>query len=327
MTSSAFTSVSIVIPVYQGEHSLKPLLQELTPLTSDQSLDDGTVFRITEVVLVHDGAIDGSHKTIQQLAEQYPFVKPVWLSRNFGQHPATLAGMASTTGMWIITMDEDGQQDPKDIARLLTEAKDTGSQLVYGAPTNAPPHGFFRNLASATVKWLLIHLLKNTTIGHFNSFRCVDGEIGRSLAAYCSYGVFLDVALSWIVAKVSHCPVHVRSEHGHRSGYSFLKLLGHFWRLLLTSGTRPLQFISVMGFFSIIAALVLSVFAIWEKIHSQVPVQGWTSILIVSCFFFGGILLSLGIIAEYLAVALAIIMGKPLYLSVSRPAPTSKKKE
>lgn len=323
MANLASIPVSVVIPVYRGEHSLPPVIAELAPLTQEQAVGN-TTFRVTEVILVHDGAVDHSDNTILALAKQYSFVKPLWLSRNFGQHPATLAGMASTTGQWIITMDEDGQQNPQDIAVLLGKALHSGAQLVYGTPRNPPPHGFMRNAASNLAKWLLIHVLGNRTLGHFNSFRCVEGELGRSLAAFCGYGVFLDVALSWVVARAEHVPVTVRSEGQHRSGYSFLRLIGHFWRMLLTSGTRPLQFISIMGALSIVVAFAISVYAIWAKWTMDIPVQGWTSMLIINCFFFGGTLLSLGIIAEYLAVALAIVMGKPLYISVSRPAPTAK---
>lgn len=317
-------SVSIVIPVYQGELSLPSVVQECSQLLTEQKILD-TTFRVTELLLVHDGARDNSAETIKALAKQYPFVKPLWLTRNFGQHPATLAGMASSTGDWIITMDEDGQHDPQYIKTLLEKALQTNAQLVYATPTNAAPHGWLRNAMSQCAKWILIHILDNRTIGHFHSFRCVEGEIGRSLAAFCGYGVFLDVALSWIVARAEHTPVLLRAETRHRSGYNFFRLVAHFWRLLLTSGTRPLQFISTLGALSIVAAIALSGYAVWAKWAAEVPVQGWTSILIVVSFFSGLILLSLGIIAEYLAVALAIVMGKPLYVISSRPSPTGKK--
>src|SRR5262249_32167279 len=93
--------VSIVVPVYRGEKTLGPLLEEIVPLTQVRRTPRGHLFQVAEVILVHDGAVDGSDRVMEMLAERYPFVRPVWLSKNFGQHPATLAGMACTTGEWV----------------------------------------------------------------------------------------------------------------------------------------------------------------------------------------------------------------------------------
>ena len=111
----------------------------------------------------------------------------------------------------------------------------------------------------------------------------------------------------------------LRNEGERVSGYDLKKLVTHFGRLLLTSGTRPLRLISFIGVFSIVIGAFVASFALWEKLTHSVPVQGWTSTVIVLCFFSGCILFSLGIMAEYLGVTLSMAMGKPLYLVVSRP--------
>jgi undecaprenyl-phosphate 4-deoxy-4-formamido-L-arabinose transferase len=324
-SSPALHRVSIVIPVYQGEKTLPVLLQELQKLTQEQRTKDGNIFRIAEVVLVHDCGPDDSAKTIATLAKEMNFVKPVWLSRNYGQHPATLAGMASATGEWVVTMDEDGQQNPADIAAMLDTALRTRSQLVYARPLNPAPHGMFRNALSWGAKKTATVLLGNKSIRFFNSFRLLDGEIARSLAAYSGSGVFLDVALFWITASAVQCPVTLRREMDRPSGYSLIKLISHFWQLLLTSGTRPLRLITMMGFASLLLAIAIMVEALWLKFHLEIPVQGWASIVIVVSFFSGCILMSLGIIAEYLAVTMTIVMGKPLYLVTGKPGPSKKK--
>jgi glycosyltransferase involved in cell wall biosynthesis len=114
--------VSIVIPVYRGETTLPSIVAEIEPLTTQGLTPEGNLFVVSEVVLAHDCGPDRSDKTIEALAQRYPFVAPVWLSRNYGQHAATMAGMASATAQWVVTMDEDGQQDPADIAHLLDAA-------------------------------------------------------------------------------------------------------------------------------------------------------------------------------------------------------------
>jgi polyisoprenyl-phosphate glycosyltransferase len=312
-------AISIVIPVFQGELTLEPLIAEIEPLTLTLTTSKGIRFRVSEVMLVHDGATDNSDAVMATLAEKYPFVTPIWLSRNFGQHPATLAGMASTSGDWVATIDEDGQQDPRDIGKLLDLATESHAQLVYAEPTNAPPHGCLRNSLSAAAKWIFTRVLGHSHIGEFNSFRLIDGEIARGLAAFCGQGVYLDVALSWIVATAAHCPVALRRERGRPSAYSYRKLAHHFWRLVLTSGVRPLRFVAVIGISSVVLGIALSVYALWGRLTGRAEVPGWASLLIVVSLFSGLTLFSLGLVAEYLGIAITMALGKPPYMITSRP--------
>src|SRR5262249_1135564 len=164
---------------------------EIETLTNTQTTAEGVQFRVCEVILVHDGAVDNSDAVISSLAARISFVTPVWLSRNYGQHAATLAGVASTSGDWVVTLDEDGQQDPGDIASLLDVAVLKNVQLVYAWPTNPPPHGSVRNFFSALAKWTFKSVLGHRHLGEFNSFRLIQGEVARGIAAYCGHGVYL----------------------------------------------------------------------------------------------------------------------------------------
>ena len=315
----AVHEVSLVVPVYQGEHTLAALAEEVARLVEPRETPGGRRFQVAELLLVHDGATDRSAEAMRALAARHPFVRLVWLSRNFGQHPATLAGMASSVAEWVATLDEDGQQDPRDVGRLLDCALEHRARLVYARPSNEPPHGFLRNRLSALAKWTFVRVL-GSHIGAFNSFRLIEGEVARGVAAYCGANVYLDVALSWVVGGARHCPVALRMERGRRSGYTFRRLLHHFWQLVLTSGTRPLRLIAFLGGASIVLGVLVSAFVLWQRLEHKVPVQGWTSMVIVTCVFAGLILVSLGVIAEYLGVAVSMAMGKPAYLIVSRPS-------
>jgi glycosyltransferase involved in cell wall biosynthesis len=312
--------LAVVVPVYQGEHTLEALVAEVEPLTRGAVTPKGRAFRVRELVLVHDGARDGSAPVMRRLGEGHPFLRLLWLSRNFGQHPATLAGMASTSAEWVATLDEDGQQDPRDVALLLDAALDHDALLVYAEPVEKPPHGAIRNLASRATKALSTSLLGGRDLGAFNSFRLVRGDVARGVAAYCGANVYLDVALSWVVPEARHCPIKLRAEQGRPSGYSTRRLLTHFWQLVLTSGTRPLRLISLIGGASILLGLAISGWVLWGRLAHQVPVPGWTSMIVVICVSSGLVLFSLGIIAEYLGVAVSMAMGKPPYLIVARPS-------
>ena len=321
-TTGANHTVAIVVPVYRGAETLGPLLEELDRLTRPQDSPGGSSFRVAEVVLVHDGGPDLSEVTIRALGAQYDYVRPVWLARNFGQHAATMAGMSSTSADWIVTMDEDGQHDPAAIGAMLDTALATGSPLVYAKPINQAPHSPLRNLTSS-VAHRLAKVIGGGDIRHFHSFRLVLGEIGRGLAAYCGEGVYLDIALTWVVSRTATCPVAMRSELERPSGptgYSFGRLASHFWRMVLTAGTRPLRLVALFGAFLGLVALGLIVWVVRAKVIGDVPVQGWTSVMVILLVTSGAVLFSLGVLAEYLGVAARSAMGKPLYLVVNDPA-------
>jgi polyisoprenyl-phosphate glycosyltransferase len=319
MNESALHRVSVVIPVYGGEKTLPTLIKEITPLTLMQTTLGGVRYVVCEVILVHDCGPDQSDRVLEDLEAKHSFVRPVWLSKNYGQHAATMAGMASATGDWVATLDEDGQQDPADISLMLDYAVSSSLQLVYAQPTNPPPHGWLRNTLSRIAKTIAAKILGNSQMSKFNSFRLVDGEIARTLAAYCGNGVYLDVGLFWIAGRIGNCPIRLRNELDRPSGYSYYKLLRHFWTLIITTGTRPLRLITLMGFCSVILAIAISGYALYSKFYLDVPVQGWASLLIVVSFFSGATLTSLGVIAEYLAVTMGIVMGKPLYVISTKP--------
>lgn len=311
--------VSVVIPVYRGEQSLPPLLAELAALHAEFSTPAGNRVRIAEVLLVHDHGPDDSARVIRELAERYDFVRPVWLSRNFGQHAATLAGMASSGGDWILTIDEDGQYDPAYAGRMVDTALAERATVVYARPTNAAPHGFARNLASKTAKSLIESVLTGGGTQVFHSFRLVLGEIGRSVAAYSGAGVYLDVALGWVAGETATCPVELRHGTDRPSGYNLRSLASHFWRMVLTSGTRLLRVVSIAGFLLALVGGVIGIGLLANRLTGADLLPGWTSTMVVILFSTGAILFSLGIVAEYLGVAVNMAMGKPLYLVVSDP--------
>ncbi|SDK25703.1 Glycosyltransferase involved in cell wall bisynthesis [Nocardioides sp. YR527] len=313
-------TVSVVIPVYRGAETLPEVVSEVTDLAEPFVTPDGHQGRVTEILLVHDHGPDASDLAIRQLAEKYDIVRPIWLSRNFGQHAATLAGLASSGSDWIVTMDEDGQHDPAYIRPMLDTALRERAALVYARPTNAAPHGPLRNLTSRGSKVVIDRLMPGGSARQFNSFRLILGEYGRSVSAYAANGVYLDVALSWVISDVATCPVELREEGERPSGYNYRSLMSHFWRMVLTGGTRLLRAVSICGALLAAAGIVLAVVLVVARLAGGVPVQGWTSLMAAVLVCSGTIMLTLGVIAEYLGVSVNMAMGKPLYVIVSDPA-------
>lgn len=276
--------------------------------------------RVSELLLVHDCGPDYSDVVMRRLASTNSFIRPIWLSRNFGQHAATIAGMSSTGSDWIVTMDEDGQFDPLDIGRMLDVALDGAAQLVYATPTNPPPHGSVRNVCSGMAKTIATKVVANGDLVRFSTFRLMVGEVGRGVAAYVGPGVYLDVALSWAFGRTAFCPVEFRPGFDRPSGYSYRKLLSHFWQLVISVGPRPLRVVSITGIIAAFTGIVVALVLLIEKLVGNINVQGWTSLTVIVLFLGGLTLLALGAIAEYVGAAVAMAMGKPLYLLISDPA-------
>jgi undecaprenyl-phosphate 4-deoxy-4-formamido-L-arabinose transferase len=250
---------------------------------------------------------------MRELSEQYEWVRPIWLSRNFGQHGATIAGMASSTSEWIVTLDEDGQHDPAEIAHLLDTAMEQGASLVYAAPINPAPHPLARRVTSRAAKSVL-SAVSGVDARHFHSFRLMLGELGRSVAAYAGQGVYLDIALGWVSPKAATAPVTLRDEGDRVSSYSVRTLFSHFWRMILTSGTRGLRLVSILGVVVGVAGVLFAAYLIIHRLSSGTVAPGWTSLMVVTLLCTGAILFSLGVVAEYIGIAVGMAMGRPLYL-------------
>lgn len=312
--------MSIVVPVYNGEATLGQLVDEISGLTTPQVTEGGLSYVVDSVVLAWDHGKDASDELIRELAATHSWVRPVWLSRNFGQHPATCAGILATGSDWVVTMDEDGQHDPAYIGEMLDRAYATRSQLVYADPSNQPPHGFVRNLASRFAKRIFKWLIGNATVDvDFHSYRLMAGGVGRVVAASIGPGVYLDVALAWVVPTVTSADVPMRTEGRPATSYTPRRLASHFWRLVLSSGTKPLRVISGVGVMSAFLGFALGVFYVIQKAVGDVQVQGWTTVIVGGLVGGGLILLSLGVIAEYLGMIAARSMGRTSYLVVADP--------
>ncbi|MBF6253582.1 glycosyltransferase family 2 protein [Nocardia farcinica] len=314
--------ISVVVPVYRGEQTIGPLVAELHRLTTRTATPAGTDYVVEEIVLVHDNGPDRSDAVLQELDQRYPEVRVVWLSRNFGQDAATIAGMSVARGDWIVTMDEDGQHDPRFIGAFLDAALAQRADLVYSKPVNTRPHGFLRNLTSRGAKIVLATVFAFPDSTRFESYRLIRGDIGRQLAEVASNGAYLDVALTWVVGRVAQEPVVLRAEGREESGYNYRRLFSLFWKMVLCSGTRGLRLVSMLGVTLALAGGVMAAYVVYKALTtSQWAPEGWASIIVVLLLCSGAILFSLGLIAEYLGVALHILVGKPLFLTVASPTP------
>ena len=314
--------LSTVTPVYKGAAYLRDLCAELAALRAALA-DEGGPLELLEAIFVNDAAVDESPEVLAELQAEHPWVKVVHLSRNFGQHPATVAGILHSSGDWVATLDEDLQHHPKHLIPLLVEAVSRHRDVVYANAEGAVHQTAFRNASSKLYKGLVAWLVGSPRVRQFSSFRLMRGSVARAAASVSTHDTYFDVVLSWFTNRMGALLlplVDLRSMTTGQSGYSFRSLLSHARRMLISAEIKPLRFGAAMGMAALAASVILSVgVLVLKAIHPElILVRGWTS-LILAIAFFGGLNALLGGIAiEYLSALLLQAHGKPTFFVIDR---------
>jgi polyisoprenyl-phosphate glycosyltransferase len=305
-------SLDVVIPLYDGGNTIERVVDELILSTKNLNLKS--------IYLVWDAGSQESVAAAQRLAKKNRKVKPLWLSRNYGEHAAVLAGLGETTADWVVTVDEDGQHNPKDIQKLILKATKSNSQVVYGIDLKGSPHSWWRKIGSKFAHWVAGKLFpKDLSKIDFSSFRLIDGEIARKISTQTGPGTYVDVALTWFCGGFETVETDFRTELRPPKNYSLSKLLALFWRMVISSGTKPLRLVSITGIITSVLGIVLAAIFIIERINSPQLPLGWASVMVVILFLGGLILIALGVIAEYLGLVVTMAMGKPTYSKSNKP--------
>ena len=191
--------ISVVIPVYSGADHLVALNEALAR-ERQRWQTEGAPFELGEAIFVDDASIDSSSEVLRDLDEKYDWIRVVTLARNFGQHPATIAGILHTSGDWVVTLDEDLQHDSAAIESLLKIAAETNADIVYARPDGSV-HGGYRDVASRMYKRLMVTLTRKTEVASFNSFRLLRGSVARAAASVSGHETYYDIALGWFTDR------------------------------------------------------------------------------------------------------------------------------
>lgn len=316
--------VSVVIPVYRGRETLELLMSELEAVRSEWQRRMLPV-ELVEVICVDDGSADGSESVLERLQRQYSWLRVIPLSRNFGQHPATVAGLLEASGDWVVTMDEDRQHPPRFLLSLLHQAITTSSDLVYAQPNQPVHQSRFRDASSRLSKSLIAIVTRNPHVRSFNSFRLIRGSIARAAAAVSAHETYLDVSLCWFTDRITTLPLPLtdyRYARDRQSGYSFGRLLSHARRLAVSSQAKWLRCGALIGTGAMLLSVLLGSSILLRKLAdpSSIQVQGWTSLFLMVLFFGGLTSLLLGILLEFQSVILLQSLGRPTYFVVDRAA-------
>jgi undecaprenyl-phosphate 4-deoxy-4-formamido-L-arabinose transferase len=297
--------VSIVVPVYNSAATLASLIQRLT-MVLDQEPET------YEIVLVDDGSADDSWPVLQRLrAQSGSNLVTIQLMRNYGQHNALMCGLRHAQGRVVVTMDDDLQNPPEEIPKLLRHLQASNADLVYGAPEDRN-HAPWRNLGAALV--LHFYRLVFKTPITPTPFRAMRRELVDSVKFYDLNYTFLDGLLAWCTRRVENVTVEHHARAQGRSGYSISRLLTMALNLYTNFSLLPLQLVSVLGLVASAAGLAAAGYYVLQSLTSHIAVPGYAS-TIVAILLLGGVqLLALGIMGEYLGRLHMNVNKKPQYL-------------
>jgi glycosyltransferase involved in cell wall biosynthesis len=304
MNNPKIPSCSVVVPVYNSESTLTTLVDRLSHNLPGIAQD-------YELILVNDGSRDNSWEKINQLSKENTWVIGINLMRNYGQHNALLCGIRNARYDVIVTMDDDLQHPPEEIAKLVDKLCE-GYDVVYGSPRKAP-HALWRNLSSSISKRTLAFVMGINTVREISAFRAFRTDLRKAFANFQSPGVIIDVLLSWGTTRFTSIQVDENPREVGNSNYNFAKLLSQVFLILTGFSTVPLRFASLSGFAFTIFGLLVFIYVL-SSYFAQGSIPGFPFLASIVLLFSGMQLFALGLIGEYLARVFDRSMERPPYV-------------
>jgi glycosyltransferase involved in cell wall biosynthesis len=294
--------VSVVVPVFRSTATLQPLLERVQSAVGD---------RPYELVFVDDGSPPATWEVLRELARR-PGVTAVRLGRNAGQHAALLAGVRRARYATVVTLDDDLQNPPEMIPRLLDALETQGADVIYGWSPDTG-HAWWRRAGSATIRRTISTALRTPEAARMGAFRAFRTSLRDGFASELGPGVSLDALLSWStdrfgVVEVEH---HQRAEG--RSGYQLGRLLRFAVDMLTGYSTLPLRAVTLLGLLTSTFGLGVLAYVLVRYAIAGTSVAGFPFLASLIAIFSGAQMLSLGIIGEYLGRMHLRLQRRPTY--------------
>jgi len=298
---------SIVIPVYNSAR----WLPELVSRTHDSMEPLGAKW---ELILVNDKSPEkGTWETINSLAKRYTRLRGIDLLYNTGQFRATLCGLEQATGQFIITMDDDFQNPPEEIPKLISAIQNTPDVDCVIGRYEVKKHSFVRNIGSRLVAEMHRRLYGKPRNLRTTSFRIMRAEFARTLCMYQIAHPQLGPIMVQLSSNIINIPVQHKARTRGQSGYRLKSLVYEVWFSVTNSSIMPLRLMALIGLFASATGFVYGLYLIIKRLSGNIKIPGYTSAIVISVFFSGLILMSIGILGEYVGRIIREITGLPRY--------------
>ncbi|WP_028668553.1 glycosyltransferase family 2 protein [Runella zeae] len=295
--------LSIIIPVYNSEQTIGSLVEHVLQTLGNNDL---------EIVLVNDGSRDQSERVCIELAQRFSNVKFIALRRNFGEFNAVMCGLNHAEGDYAVMIDDDFQNPPSEILKLVQTAQEGNFDVVYSYYTQKK-HSPFRNFGSWLVNRITTWLLEKPSDLYLSSFKLIAKPVVKEIIKYKGPYPYIDGLIFRVTRHIGRVEVSHNQRQEGQSGYTLRKLTSLFMTILFGYSLKPLRILTGVGLFSIGLSVVVSLIDIaLFVIHSKFFFLN--SNLIILIFFGGAILTSLGIVGEYIGRIFMVQSGLPQYI-------------
>ncbi len=298
--------ISIVIPVYYNQDNLLPLYADLkekvlTKLETDY-----------ELIFVDDGSKDRSFEVMQDLAKVDNKIKTIKLSRNFGEHSAILAGLSQCTGDCAVRKAAD-LQEPSEVILDMLKKYNEGNKVVLAVRADREEpitQKAFSNLYAFLMRKLALH---NMPKGGFDTF-LIDRQVIDVLVNMQESNTSLMSQILWAGFETATVPYVRKKREIGKSKWTLSKKIKLVYDSLLSFSYFPIKLITTVGFFSFFISIILLLVIVYKRITGIIDVEGYTSIIMIMLMGFGIIMLSIGVIGEYLWRTYDAARNRPPYI-------------
>lgn len=302
MNTKEKKDISVVIPVFNSEKSLHELTTRLE-LTL-------TKMEVTfELIFIDDFSFDRSWEVLKNIQKKYSNVTVIKLSKNFGQHNATICGMKEANGNTIITLDDDLEHSPEYISDLYVHLKNENLDVLYAVPKKKKK-GVIRSLLGYF--WYKGSKVIGKGVGKASSFRILKSEIANCLTQHQEPFVFIESLVFWYTKNVGYKEIEFeRRQHGE-SNYTMLNLFDLNHDIGMHYDTQVLKFMRTFGVIVFLGSIILIIYYSLKKIYGN-PMPGYTSIIITLLFSTGSVLWGMGYLGSYIGKMFRILNKEPQY--------------
>ena len=300
----ASTLISIVVPVYNNESSLRELVTRIAAALATQAY---------EVLFVNDGSRDRSLNILRELAAENPCVRVISLSRNFGQHPAIGAGFARARGSHVVLMDADLQDAPEDIPLLLARLQQAQAEVAYTVRAGREKGGGSR-LTSRLYHYVFSRIVKADLPQNIGTLRLFTRRVLEAVNAYPEYAAVYGPLMLFIGYKRTFVEVkHYARAHG-KSSYSFMRRLSLAANSLVSYTSVPHTASMVVGISISLAALMYAVVLLIQYVVlGRALPPGLTLVVLLLTLMLGSLMTTLGILGSYVFRVYQEVLRRPRY--------------
>lgn len=304
--------ISIIVPIYNEEKNIPRLYREISKYVNE--LKDRYLF---EYLFIDDGSDDGSLKILNDLKKRDKRIKIIEFTRNFGKEIATTAGINYCLGKSCILIDADLQHPPKLIPKFI-QKWDGGAEVVIGVRKKTLKEGLFKRIGAYLFYKLMNSISDTKLIPNATDYRLLDRTVIDEFNRLTERNRITRGLIAWLGFKQDFIYFTASPRQAGEPGYGFWKLVRLAFNSFVGLSLFPLKFAGYLGIFIIIFASFIGGFIFIEQIILDDPLglnfSGSAMLAIILLFLVGIILISLGLMALYIANIHGEIINRPIYV-------------